>query len=81
MCHLVGLNATPSRPLPREVRFLTHPGGETEAPKGLTLCAASVPALSKHPLGMCVQFTAKLNLLAHLFNYYYDYYYYRIDHK
>lgn len=65
-CHLAGLNATPSQPLPREVRFLAPPGSEAEAPKGLTLSAASVPALSKHPLGMCVQFTAQFNLRGHL---------------
>ncbi|KAM9361891.1 pseudouridylate synthase TRUB2, mitochondrial [Symphorus nematophorus] len=48
---LKGVNATPSQPLPQEVRFLAHPAGsETEAPKGLTLSAVSVPALSKHPL-------------------------------
>ncbi|XP_074502300.1 pseudouridylate synthase TRUB2, mitochondrial [Sebastes fasciatus] len=47
---LKGLNATPSQPLPQEVRFLAHPVSETEAPKGLTLSASSVPVLSKHPL-------------------------------
>lgn len=47
---LKGLNATPIQPLPQEVRFLEHPRSETEAPKGLTLSAASVPVLSKHPL-------------------------------
>ncbi|XP_073325142.1 pseudouridylate synthase TRUB2, mitochondrial [Pagrus major] len=47
---LKGLNATPSQPLPQEVRFLPQPGSETEASKGLTLTAASVPVLSKHPL-------------------------------
>lgn len=47
---LKGLDATPPRPLPHEIRFLAEPGGETEAPKGLTLSAASVPVLSKHPL-------------------------------
>ncbi|XP_023136071.1 mitochondrial mRNA pseudouridine synthase TRUB2 [Amphiprion ocellaris] len=44
------LNATPSQPLPQEVRFLAQPSTETEAPKGLTLSATSVPVLSKHPL-------------------------------
>ncbi|TDH13951.1 hypothetical protein EPR50_G00038660 [Perca flavescens] len=47
---LKGLNATSSQPLPQEVRFLAHPVSETEAPKGLTLSASSVPVLSKHPL-------------------------------
>ncbi|KAL6112054.1 trub2 [Pungitius sinensis] len=47
---LKGLNAAPSRPLPREVRFLAHPVSDTEAPKGLTLSAGSVPVLAKHPL-------------------------------
>ncbi|XP_054473271.1 mitochondrial mRNA pseudouridine synthase TRUB2 [Anoplopoma fimbria] len=47
---LKGINATPSQPIPQEVRFLSHPVSETEAPKGLTLSAASVPVLSKHPL-------------------------------
>ncbi len=51
--HHTGLNATPPQPLPQEVRFLTDAGSETEAPKGLTVSAASVPALSRHPLGMC----------------------------
>ncbi|KAA8578814.1 hypothetical protein FQN60_016856 [Etheostoma spectabile] len=47
---LKGLNATSSQPLPQEVRFLVNPVSETEAPKGLTLSASSVPVLSKHPL-------------------------------
>ncbi|XP_018541263.1 LOW QUALITY PROTEIN: mitochondrial mRNA pseudouridine synthase TRUB2 [Lates calcarifer] len=47
---LKGLNAAPSQPCPQEVRFLAQPGGDAEAPKGLTLSVASVPALSKHPL-------------------------------
>lgn len=47
---LKGLNDTPSQPLPREVRFLTHQVSETEGTKRLTLSAASVPVLSKHPL-------------------------------
>ncbi|KAK5872533.1 hypothetical protein PBY51_013223 [Eleginops maclovinus] len=47
---LKGVNATPSQPLPKEVRFLALPAGEAEAPKGLTLSAASVPVLSKHTL-------------------------------
>ncbi|XP_035517871.1 mitochondrial mRNA pseudouridine synthase TRUB2 [Morone saxatilis] len=47
---LKGLNATPPQPLPQEVRFLAHPVSETEAPKGLTLSAVSVPVLSEHPL-------------------------------
>ncbi|KAI3370033.1 hypothetical protein L3Q82_024823 [Scortum barcoo] len=52
---LKGLNSSPSLPLPQEVRFLahpsdTHPDSEAEAPKGLTLSAASVPVLSKHHL-------------------------------
>ena len=54
LCLILGLNATPSQPLPQEVRFLPQPGSETEAPKGLTLSVASVPVLSKHPLGMCL---------------------------
>nr|XP_046239534.1 mitochondrial mRNA pseudouridine synthase TRUB2 isoform X2 [Scatophagus argus] len=45
-----GLGATPSQPLPKEVRFLELPGSETKSPKGLTLSAVSVPVLSKHPL-------------------------------
>lgn len=47
---LKGVNATSSQPLPQEVRFLAQPVSETEGPKGLTLCATSVPVLSKHPL-------------------------------
>ncbi|XP_040059205.1 pseudouridylate synthase TRUB2, mitochondrial [Gasterosteus aculeatus] len=47
---LKGLNAAPRPPLPQEVRFLAHPVSETEAPKGLTLSAATVPALAQHPL-------------------------------
>ncbi|KAM9408442.1 pseudouridylate synthase TRUB2, mitochondrial [Pholidichthys leucotaenia] len=47
---LKDLNAAPSRPLPREVRFLVDTSTKTEAPKGLTLSAVSVPVLSKHPL-------------------------------
>ncbi|XP_076615247.1 pseudouridylate synthase TRUB2, mitochondrial [Chaetodon auriga] len=47
---LKGLNATPSLPLPQEIRFLAHPASDTEAPKGLTLTAVSVPVLAKHPL-------------------------------
>ncbi|XP_047437925.1 mitochondrial mRNA pseudouridine synthase TRUB2 [Mugil cephalus] len=47
---LKGLNSTPSQPLPHQVRFLPHPSSDTEAPKGLTLTAASVPVLAKHPL-------------------------------
>lgn len=47
---LKGVNATPSPPISQEVRFLAQPVSETEEPKGLTLSAASVPVLSKHPL-------------------------------
>ncbi|XP_060898917.1 mitochondrial mRNA pseudouridine synthase TRUB2 [Labrus mixtus] len=47
---LKGLNATPSQPVPQEVRFLTSADSDAEASKGLTLSAASVPVLSKHPL-------------------------------
>lgn len=47
---LKGLNATPSQPVPQEVRFLAHLDSETEAPKGLALSVASLPVLSKHPL-------------------------------
>ncbi|XP_042364066.1 mitochondrial mRNA pseudouridine synthase TRUB2 [Plectropomus leopardus] len=47
---LKGVNATPSQPLPQVVRFLAQPVSETEEAKGLTLSAASVPVLSKHPL-------------------------------
>uniref|UniRef100_A0A672H011 TruB pseudouridine (psi) synthase family member 2 n=1 Tax=Salarias fasciatus TaxID=181472 RepID=A0A672H011_SALFA len=47
---LKGINATPPQALPHEVRFLLQPSSDPEAPKGLTLTAASVPALSKHPL-------------------------------
>lgn len=49
-----GVNAK-SEPVPREVRFLASPSDEAEAPKGLSLCAASVPVLSKHPLGKPVE--------------------------
>ncbi|XP_074526252.1 pseudouridylate synthase TRUB2, mitochondrial [Halichoeres trimaculatus] len=45
---LKGLNATPSQPLPQEVRFLALESGDSEAPKGLTLSATAVPVLSKH---------------------------------
>ncbi|XP_026162167.1 pseudouridylate synthase TRUB2, mitochondrial [Mastacembelus armatus] len=47
---LKGLNVTLSQPLPQEVRFLPHPESGTAAPKELTLSAASIPVLSKHPL-------------------------------
>lgn len=47
---LKGINATPPQALPHGVRFLLQPSSDPEAPKGLTLTAASVPALSKHPL-------------------------------
>ncbi|XP_059184503.1 LOW QUALITY PROTEIN: mitochondrial mRNA pseudouridine synthase TRUB2 [Centropristis striata] len=47
---LKGLDALPPQPLPQEVRFLEQPVSENEAAKGLTLTAASVPVLSKHPL-------------------------------
>ncbi|TKS71352.1 putative tRNA pseudouridine synthase 2 [Collichthys lucidus] len=47
---LKGLNAAPSGALPEEVRFLSDPDSDREATKGLTLSAASVPVLSKHPL-------------------------------
>lgn len=45
-----GVNATPSQPLPQMVHFSAHPGSETEAPRGLTLSATSVPVLALHPL-------------------------------
>ncbi|XP_035486463.2 mitochondrial mRNA pseudouridine synthase TRUB2 [Scophthalmus maximus] len=47
---LKGLSAAPPPPCPQEVRFLAQPGSDAEAPKGLTLSVASVPALSHHPL-------------------------------
>ncbi|KAF3689928.1 Mitochondrial mRNA pseudouridine synthase Trub2 [Channa argus] len=47
---LKGLNAAPFQPLPQEVRFLANTSSFSEAPKGVTLCATSVPVLSKHPL-------------------------------
>lgn len=47
---LKGLNAAPSQPLPHEVRLLAQPRHESEASKGLTVSAVSVPVLSKHPL-------------------------------
>lgn len=47
---LKGLNATPSPPIPQEVRFLPQPGIENEGPRALTLTATSVPVLSQHPL-------------------------------
>ncbi|CAK6982865.1 mitochondrial mRNA pseudouridine synthase TRUB2 [Scomber scombrus] len=47
---LKGLNAAPAQPLPQEVRFLEQPNSVAEAPKGLTLSAASLPVLSKHHL-------------------------------
>ncbi|XP_041672439.1 mitochondrial mRNA pseudouridine synthase TRUB2 [Cheilinus undulatus] len=47
---LKGLNSTPSKPLPLEVRFSIPANCETEVPQGLTLSAASVPVLSKHHL-------------------------------
>ncbi|XP_041836331.1 mitochondrial mRNA pseudouridine synthase TRUB2 [Melanotaenia boesemani] len=53
---LKGINATPSQPLPHEVRFLTHSNSGTDGPKGLVLSVASVPVLSKHPLVMGPEF-------------------------
>uniref|UniRef100_A0A3Q2UH47 TruB pseudouridine (psi) synthase family member 2 n=1 Tax=Fundulus heteroclitus TaxID=8078 RepID=A0A3Q2UH47_FUNHE len=47
---LKGVNATPARPLPHEVRFLPSPNKDHEVAGGLALRAASVPVLSKHPL-------------------------------
>nr|XP_019956985.1 PREDICTED: probable tRNA pseudouridine synthase 2 [Paralichthys olivaceus]XP_019956986.1 PREDICTED: probable tRNA pseudouridine synthase 2 [Paralichthys olivaceus] len=47
---LKGLNSVPQQPCPQEIRFLAQPGGDSETPRGLILSAASVPALSKHPL-------------------------------
>uniref|UniRef100_A0A672YPS9 Pseudouridine synthase II N-terminal domain-containing protein n=1 Tax=Sphaeramia orbicularis TaxID=375764 RepID=A0A672YPS9_9TELE len=47
---LKGVNTTPSRPLPREIRFLPLQGNETGTAKEITVSAASVPVLSKHPL-------------------------------
>ncbi|KAM4582119.1 pseudouridylate synthase TRUB2, mitochondrial [Fundulus diaphanus] len=47
---LKGVNATPARPLPHEVRFLSSPNKDHEVAGGLALRAASVPVLSKHPL-------------------------------
>ncbi|KAM4740555.1 pseudouridylate synthase TRUB2, mitochondrial [Anableps anableps] len=47
---LKGVNDTPAPPLPHEVRFLSSPNHEPEAAGGLTLRAAAVPVLSKHPL-------------------------------
>ncbi|XP_054639736.1 mitochondrial mRNA pseudouridine synthase TRUB2 isoform X1 [Dunckerocampus dactyliophorus] len=45
---LKGLDASPSLPLPQQIRFLPQPGSDTLTPKGLS--AVSVPILSKHPL-------------------------------
>uniref|UniRef100_A0A3Q0SDY4 TruB pseudouridine (psi) synthase family member 2 n=1 Tax=Amphilophus citrinellus TaxID=61819 RepID=A0A3Q0SDY4_AMPCI len=53
---LKGLDATPSQPLSHEVRFLAHPSPETGASKRLTVSAASVPVLSKHPLATGPEF-------------------------
>ncbi|XP_029005752.1 mitochondrial mRNA pseudouridine synthase TRUB2 [Betta splendens] len=47
---LKGLNSTPAKPLPREVRFLTSAGGDAEGQKALTVSAVSLPVLSHHPL-------------------------------
>uniref|UniRef100_A0A3Q3XCC6 Pseudouridine synthase II N-terminal domain-containing protein n=1 Tax=Mola mola TaxID=94237 RepID=A0A3Q3XCC6_MOLML len=47
---LKGLNAAPPQPVPHQVRFLTPPGADTEEPRQPALYAASVPALSRHPL-------------------------------
>ncbi|XP_017263614.1 mitochondrial mRNA pseudouridine synthase TRUB2 [Kryptolebias marmoratus] len=46
---LKGVNASPP-PVPHEVRFLEGSSDEAEAPRGLSVYAASLPALSKHPL-------------------------------
>ncbi|KAG7244641.1 hypothetical protein INR49_029660 [Caranx melampygus] len=43
---LKGLNATPSLPCPKEVRFLTHPQSDTESPKD-----------SPCPQPLCLHFT------------------------
>lgn len=47
---LKGVNDTPACPLPREIRFLSNPNNEAGAAGELTLRAASLPVLSKHPL-------------------------------
>ncbi|CAN9511803.1 unnamed protein product [Ophioblennius macclurei] len=47
---LKGINATSVQTPSHEVRFLVQPSCDPEVPKGLTVSAASVPALSKHPL-------------------------------
>uniref|UniRef100_A0A3B4A5M0 Pseudouridine synthase II N-terminal domain-containing protein n=1 Tax=Periophthalmus magnuspinnatus TaxID=409849 RepID=A0A3B4A5M0_9GOBI len=49
---LKDLNASASRRVPREVRYLLAQDSteHEDAPKALTLSAASVPALSEHPL-------------------------------
>lgn len=49
---LKGLNATPSRPVPRGVRYLLSQSRteNSDVPQALTLSATSVPVLSKHPL-------------------------------
>lgn len=58
MNHITALNAAPVPPVPQEVRFLAQPGSEAEAPKELTLSAASLPVLSKHHLGMFTYYMA-----------------------
>lgn len=51
---LKGVNDTPACPLPREIRFLSNPNNEAGAAGELTLRAASLPVLSKHPLVLAV---------------------------
>lgn len=55
LCPRIDLNAAPSQPLPRNICFLTQADSKTEASGGLTLRTASLPVLSKHPLGMFIQ--------------------------
>ncbi|XP_028302563.1 pseudouridylate synthase TRUB2, mitochondrial [Gouania willdenowi] len=47
---LKGLNDCAPKAVPHHIRFLVDGSTDPEAPKGLTVSAASVPALSQHPL-------------------------------
>lgn len=55
LCPRTDLNAAPSQPLPHNICFLTQAGSKTEASGGLAVITASLPVLSKHPLGMFIR--------------------------
>lgn len=55
LCPRTGLNALPSQPLPHKICFQIQAGNQTGESRGLSLTTASLPVLSKHPLGLFIQ--------------------------